>query len=162
MLNTNLEDFYSQHAALLADYKAQGVVILPQWLPPVAWYFGGAVRLHAMNNAADINHIKKLDLPICMDVCHLCMGDKVFDFKAADVVRDLAPQTYHVHLADAGGYDGEGLPFGEGDPENMDAIRAAWTLDCVKVIEVWQGHLHGGAGFAKALLDLKELFDDRA
>ncbi len=160
VVHGNLESFFDQHAYLIEGHRSRGVSILPQWLPPVAWYFGGAVRLEAMNNVADIQQIKRLSLPICMDVCHLCMGDKVFDFKAADVVKDLAPYTQHVHIADAGGYDGEGLPFGEGDPENMDAMSAAMSLDCIKVIEVWQGHLHGGAGFAKALVDLKRLFDD--
>jgi len=111
-----------------------------------------------MNNIADIAHIKALKLPICMDICHLCMGDKVFDFVAADVVRELAPYTGHIHIADATGYDGEGVGFGEGDPQNRGAIKAAMDMDCVKVIEVWQGHLHGGAGFAKAIVALKELF----
>jgi len=158
VVHGGLERFFVQHADLLARYRAEGVNIMPQWLPPIAWYFGGAVRLEAMNNVADIAHIKTLGLPICMDICHLCMGDKVFDFEAADVVRELAPYTGHVHIADASGYDGEGVGFGEGDPENREAIKAAMDMDCVKVIEVWQGHLHGGAGFAKAVLALKELF----
>lgn len=161
VVHTTLDDFFAGYADLLAGYRAQGVSILPQWLPPIAWYFGGAVRLEAMNNVADAALIKKYQLPICMDVCHLCMGDKVFDFTAADVVRDLAPFTHHVHLADALGYDGEGMPFGEGDPENMDAVTAAMQMDCAKVIEVWQGHLHGGAGFATALTALRERFDDQ-
>jgi N-acetylneuraminate synthase len=158
VVHRDLAEFFQQHAALLAAYRAQGVDILPQWLPPIAWYFGGAVRLKAMNNVADIEHIQNLKLPICMDICHLCMGDKVFDFKAADIVRELTPLTSHVHIADASGYDGEGVPFGEGDPENRAAINAALALDCVKVIEVWQGHLHGGAGFVRAVMDLKEKF----
>ncbi len=161
VVHGTLKDFFAAHAALLGRYRAQGVSILPQWLPPIAWYFGGAVRLEAMNNVADIAHIKALNLPICMDICHLCMGDKVFDFKAADVVRELAPMTRHIHIADASGYDGEGMPFGEGDPENRAAIAAAMALDCVKVIEVWQGHLHGGAGFIKAVASLRELFNGK-
>jgi sugar phosphate isomerase/epimerase len=159
VMHGNLDKFFQQYSELLERYREREASILPQWLPPVAWYFGGAVRLGAMNNVADVQHIKEHELPICMDVCHLCMGDKVFDFSAADVVRDLAPYTHHVHIADAGGYDGEGLPFGEGDPENLMAIEEAMSLDCVKVIEVWQGHLHSGAGFTKALIDLSELFD---
>ena len=158
VVHKNLDEFFQRHAELLAGYRAQGVDILPQWLPPIAWYFGGAVRLEAMNNLADIDHIKALKLPICMDICHLCMGDKVFDFAAADVVRELAPYTGHVHIADAIGYDGEGVRFGEGDPENRAALMAALAMDCVKVIEVWQGHLHGGAGFVQAVMDLKEKF----
>lgn len=162
VVHDGLEEFFMNHAELLGGYRtAKGVSIVPQWLPPVAWYFGGAVRLQAMNNLADIGEIKRHRLPICMDTCHLCMGDKVFDFKAVNVVNDLAPFTRHVHIADALGFDGEGVAFGEGDPENLDAIAAALALDCVKVIEVWQGHLHGGAGFVQALIDLERLFHDR-
>ena len=146
VLHADLDGFYRQHSELLEEYRARGVSILPQWLPPVAWYFGGAVRLHAMNDAADIEHIKSHRLPICMDVCHLCMGDKVFDFKAADVVKDLALHTHHVHLADAGGYDGEGLPFGEGDPENLGAISATMALDCVKVMRSGKATFMGALG----------------
>lgn len=158
VVHDGLPGFFTSYAELLGGYRAKGVTILPQWLPPVAWYFGGAVRLQAMNNLADIAEIKRHQLPICMDTCHLCMGDKVFDFKAADVVKDLAPLTRHVHIADALGFDGEGVAFGEGDPENRAAIAAALALDCVKVIEVWQGHLHGGAGFVRALTALEDLF----
>lgn len=159
VVHKNLSEFFTQHAELLNDYRAQGITILPQWLPPVAWYFGGAVRLTAMNNVADAAEIKRRALPICMDVCHLCMGDKVFDFAAADIIQDLAPLIRHIHLADAAGYDGEGVLFGEGDPENRDAIRAAMAFDCAKVIEVWQGHLNAGSGFIAALTSLKELCD---
>ncbi len=158
VVHGSLDTFFDQHAELAEIYRDEGLSLLPQWLPPIAWYFGGAARLDAMNNVADVVHIKKRRLPICMDVCHLCMGDKVFDFKAVDVVNELAPYTRHVHIADASGYDGEGMPFGEGDPENHAAIAAAMALDCIKVIEVWQGHLHGGAGFAKAVMALKEQF----
>ena len=73
-------------------------------------------------------------------------------------MRELAPYTGHVHNADATGYDGEGVRFGEGDPENRAAIQAVLAMDCVKVIEVWQGHLHGGVGFIQAVIDLKERF----
>lgn len=157
-VHTTLQDFFAQHADLLETYRDKGICILPQWLPPVAWYFGGAVRLEAMNNTADIAEIKAHALPICMDVCHLCMGDKVFGFRAREVINELSPYIRHVHIADARGHDGEGVPFGEGDSENRDAIAAAFTLDSVKVIEVWQGHLHGGAGFAAALATLREMF----
>ena len=31
-------------------------------------------------------------------------------------------------------------------------------IDCLKVIEVWQGHLDNGAGFSKAISSLETLF----
>ena len=155
----NLQRFYDQHAELLARYRTRGVDILPQWLPPIAWYFGGSVRLDAMNNLTDADQIEHHALPICMDVCHLCMGRGVFEFDPLALIDRLAPLIGHVHLADANGVDGEGLHFGDGDPENMPALARVMAMDNVKVIEVWQGHLDEGAGFARALATLADLFN---
>lgn len=161
IVNKDLEDFYAQHVALLSDYERQGVSILPQWLPPIAWYFGGSVKLNALNQLRDVELIRRHKLQICMDVCHLCMGDSLYRFGAKDVIGMLMPNIRHVHIADADGIDGEGLQFGEGASSNMDAIKATMDIDCIKVIEVWQGHLDGGAGFATALTRLAELFNGK-
>lgn len=161
VVHDNIEEFYSQHASLLSKYRQRGISVLPQWLPPIAWYFGGSVKLEAVNQPRDIALIREHELPICMDVCHLCMGDSVFDFDALESINALSDFIEHVHIADAAGIDGEGLQFGEGDPKNIPAIEAAMKFDCIKVIEVWQGHLDDGAGFAKALNRLYELFNGR-
>ena len=158
VVHENLKEFYEQHAAMLANFREQGVSVLPQWLPPIAWYFGGSVKLEAINQQRDVDYILQHKLPICMDVCHLCMGDSVFDFNAVNMVDSLLSLIQHVHIADAEGIDGEGLHFGEGDPKNMAAIAAVMKINCMKVIEVWQGHLDDGAGFVKALNKLPELF----
>jgi sialic acid synthase SpsE/sugar phosphate isomerase/epimerase len=159
VIHKDLAQFYEQHAMLISDYEREGVTILPQWLPPIAWYFGGSVKLNAMNQLHDIEMIRKHMLPICMDVCHLCMGDSLYKFGALNVINKLMPNIRHVHIADADGIDGEGLQFGEGAPGNITAIKTTMDIECMKVIEVWQGHLDGGAGFAKALTRLAELFD---
>ena len=161
VVRNNIEEFYTQHTSLLSKYRQRGVSVLPQWLPPIAWYFGGSVKLEAVNQPRDIALIREHELPICMDVCHLCMGDSVFDFDALESINALSDLIEHVHIADAAGIDGEGLQFGEGDPKNIPAIEAAMKFDCIKVIEVWQGHLDDGAGFAKALNRLHELFNGR-
>lgn len=160
VVHKDIEQFYEQHATLISDYEREGVSILPQWLPPIAWYFGGSVKLNAFNQTRDVELIRKHMLPICMDVCHLCMGDSLYDFGATEVIGNLMPNIRHIHIADADGIDGEGLQFGEGAPGNMAAIDMAMNIDCMKVIEVWQGHLDGGAGFAIALTRLAELFDE--
>ena len=152
------EDFFETHAALLKKYRARGVTVMPQWLPPIAWYFGGSIRLHAMNELLDAELLKQHELPMCLDVCHMIMGRNCYGFSATDLMADLAPLVGHVHLADAAGIDGEGLEFGEGEPENLELFRRAFEFDCLKVIEVWQGHLDQGAGFRKALLKLEELY----
>lgn len=160
VVHHDLREFYTKHAGLFARYRQQGVSILPQWLPPIAWYFGGSVKLEAMNALQDVAYIEEHELPICMDVCHLCMGDSLYGFDALNMFNRLVPNIHHIHIADAEGIDGEGMAFGEGDPKNMPVIRRALSMDCMKVIEVWQGHLDNGAGFAKALNALSGFFGD--
>ena len=89
------------------------------------------------------------------------MGDSLFQFDAKRMIDTLLTNIEHVHIADAAGIDGEGLQFGEGDAKNLPAISASMEIDCMKVIEVWQGHLDEGAGFAKALTKLNELFNGK-
>ncbi len=152
-----LEIFYDSHAELVRSYAERGALIAPQWLPPIAWYFGGSVALKAMNNIVDAKHLVKRDMPVCLDVCHLLLGRNMFGFDLAEIVDMLLPQVRHVHLADALGTDGEGMQFGDGDPGNNDIIRDALALPGLKVIEVWQGHLDRGAGFREAIRRLTEL-----
>ncbi len=161
VVHKGLDQFYQQYASLLAGFRHHGVEIMPQWLPPIAWYFGGSVTLNVMNQPEDIDQIIQHQIPVCMDVCHLCMGDSVFDFNAGAVINTLGGLIKHVHIADAAGIDGEGLHFGEGDPKNLPAIEASMRFDCMKVIEVWQGHLDDGAGFAKALHTLTDMYDGK-
>ncbi|QWE12798.1 N-acetylneuraminate synthase family protein [Polynucleobacter sp. AP-Titi-500A-B4] len=158
VVHENLAQFYEQHNALLSGYRDKGALIMPQWLPPVAWYFGGSVQLHAMNHKRDVDYILRHQMPICMDICHLCMGANLGDMDRLTMIETLKNNIKHLHLADANGIDGEGLHFGEGDPENLPALAAAIEYDCLKIIEVWQGHLNHGAGFAKGLESLYHLF----
>lgn len=158
VVHESLAHFYEQHSELLNKYRNQGVLILPQWLPPIAWYFGGSVKLHAMNHQRDISYILKHQIPICMDICHLCMGANLGDIDRLSVVEALKSNIKHLHLADALGIDGEGLHFGEGDSENLSVLAASMEFDCLKIIEVWQGHLNHGAGFARGLESLYHFF----
>jgi sialic acid synthase SpsE len=158
VVHNDLSQFYEQHAALLLSYQERGISILPQWLPPIAWYFGGSVKLNALNQERDVEYIQRYRLPICMDVCHLFMGDSLHHFGAQSIIESLRPYISHVHIADAKGIDGEGMHFGEGDPVNLPIIESIIGIDGMKVIEVWQGHLDDGAGFGKALTSLWRLF----
>lgn len=160
VIHDDLDLFFDSHADLIRKFQNDGVDIMPQWLPPIAWYFGGSVRLNAMNNLADMEQIKRHDLMICMDVCHLIMGRNYFGFDASDVIERLSANVGHVHIADAAGIDGEGLQFGDGEHENLDLLRRSLDFDCIKVIEVWQGHLDRGAGFRKSLQRFYEVFGD--
>ena len=159
VINSSLDDFYHKYSDLLERFRRQGVSVLPQWLPPVAWYFGGSVGLEVFNQQQDMDRIRDHGMDICMDICHLAMGDALYKFDAASIIEKLRNNIRHLHLADASGVDGEGMQFGEGDPENRAALDIAMDFDCMKVIEVWQGHLDEGAGFAKALNALADIYE---
>jgi len=157
VVHDGLDKFYEDHAKLIRSFYKSDVTLMPQWLPPIAWYFGGSVRLDAVNQRRDVEFIEMHDLSICMDVCHLLLGKNLYNFSPKEIVDSLAHRIHHVHLADAIGIDGEGLAFGDGEPENIQVILNAMKFDCMKVIEVWQGHLDNGAGFRRALQTLFDL-----
>jgi sialic acid synthase SpsE/sugar phosphate isomerase/epimerase len=158
VVHENREDFYEQHGALLKDYLERGVEIVPQWLPPIAWYFGGSIGLNVMNELEDVKYLKLNDLGVCMDVCHLILGRNYYDFSATEIIDNLESQIKHIHIADALGIDGEGLAIGEGTADNIILIKKLLKHDCLKVIEVWQGHLNNGEGFREAIITLTNIY----
>jgi sialic acid synthase SpsE/sugar phosphate isomerase/epimerase len=151
--------FFEEHNALLKSYEKQGIKVIPQWLPPIAWYFGGSVNLNVMNELQDADFIRKHNLGVCLDICHMILGRNYFNYSTDLLLDSLGDQVEHVHIADAIGVDGEGLAIGSGDAENLPLIKKSLNYDCIKVIEVWQGHLNNGAGFREALTKLTKLYE---
>ena len=159
VLETSKDIFYERLRAFIENYLAKGVSILPQWLPPVAWYFGGSVALKSMCDAEDAEYLKKFNIPICMDFCHLFMGRAYYGFSTETLLNNIRPLIQHIHIADSKGFDGEGIQFGEGEPQNLDILKNYIDTDCLKVIEVWQGHLDQGLGFREAITKLEKFYD---
>lgn len=145
------EDFYQRCSALVDSFKTKSCSLYPQWLPPIAWYFGGSVDLTLFNSDEDIFHLEKQNLRICFDVCHFLMclragtvGDSSFN--------RLLNLSGHLHIADSLGIDGEGIQIGKGDKENLKYLLAALKQpNLIKVLEVWQGHLENYKGFHEAV-----------
>lgn len=160
-VHVSRENFFEEHNKLLKGYLKQDVEVMPQWLPPIAWYFGGSIKLNVMNEMTDVNFIKEYDISICMDVCHMILGRNYFNFSPNEIMHELNEQIRHIHIADAAGIDGEGLDIGDGDLENLPLIRNSLDYNCMKVIEVWQGHLDNAAGFKKAILRLIDLYENK-
>jgi len=161
IVHSDKERFFEDHSALLKKYLQYGVEITLQWLPPIAWYFGGSISLNVMNKYKDVEYLRRHDLAVCMDICHLILGRNYYNFSASDIIDNLKNQIKHIHIADAAGIDGEGLSIGGGDPENIALIEQVLHYDCLKVIEVWQGHLDNGAGFKQALVKLAEIYESQ-
>lgn len=150
LIKKNKKDFYSQVADLIANLMNEEILLLPQWLPPVAWYFGGSKDIKAFNTSEDVEFIKEYDIHICLDVCHFLMGlsAKTVTHNDFDILKNL---SCHLHLADSIGIDGEGVKIGEGDESNRPYLIESINSDKVKVLEVWQGHLNNFEGFHKAI-----------
>ena len=63
----------------------------------------------------------------------------------------------HIHLSDAGGDDGEGLQFGDGDLPFDQVIPILNEFkEKTFAVEVWKGHEQGGKGFEVFLDKVKE------
>lgn len=134
--------------SFLDSNECEGFEILPQWLPVYAWYFGGAMKLDLFNSPEDIEYVVENKRHICIDVCHLSLSANYANQDWKKWYEKLKPYNKHLHLADADGVDGEGLPLGQGDIGEFDLFLEA---DCLKILEVWQGHFNDGEGFLGAL-----------
>jgi len=157
----NKEEFYDNHSELVKSLLNRDVNLCLQWLPPFAWYFGGSTKIYALNQEQDIAEIVKRKIPICLDTSHMLLGANYFGFDPQDLVSKLLPQIAHSHIADAIGFDGEGMQFGTSTKSNNEFIMNILKLETSKVIEVWQGHVDNGRGFKNALLKLMELHDEQ-
>lgn len=142
----------------LQDYLAaagadRGAPIYPQWLPRIAWYFGGADVLDMFCRADDIEIVSEIGMELCLDLSHLILSANSAKENWHDWYQALIPLARHLHIADATGVDGEGIEFGKGElGDPAPFIEGRWR----KVLEVWQGHLSEGDGFDNAIRQLGE------
>jgi hypothetical protein len=156
-VNKSGKDFYDLVSDFLADEVAGRGKINIQWLPPIAWYFGGSVQLEVMNNLDAVKRLIQNQLPIVMDTSHLFLGSQYFGFNEKDVLSELSSQSSWYHISAASGVDGEGNGFAGMDRVQSQVIRDLLHSDKIKVIEVWQGHLNNYEGFHLAFQDLYSL-----
>ena len=130
-------------------YKKHRIKIFPQWLPPIAWYFGGSVNMTLFSNPNDLVYIKKINLEICMDLSHFVMSCNYRNIHLSDFFEKYNKLFKHYHIADAAGLDSEGLELGNGDlyKKHLKVLKKVINNNKVKVLETWQGHLGDAAIF---------------
>tara|TARA_B100000886_G_scaffold307078_1_gene239864 strand:+ start:13692 stop:15530 length:1839 start_codon:yes stop_codon:yes gene_type:complete len=131
-------------------------IMIPQLLPPIAWYFGGSVKLKLFNSLEDIEIIKELNCNYCLDISHAFMCN----FNEKNFLNSLLSTFHlvrHLHIAGASGIDGEGEPISTMNKEQLNFLQNVLNLPYIKVIEVWQGHLNNFYGFNKALKDIEKI-----
>jgi len=122
-------------------------------MPPYAWFFGGRWNSNVFLAASEmVNYCKETGLHACFDICHSQLYCNTKKLSLVDELVKLEGYVDHYHLSDAGGIDGEGLQFGEGD---LPFEKIIPILNKYKhasfAIEVWKGHEDGGTGFREFL-----------
>jgi sialic acid synthase SpsE/sugar phosphate isomerase/epimerase len=158
---SEIQRLYAIAGESLSQLKTDGVEVLPQTLPPFPWYFGGQLFANLFVQADDTAEFSRTyGYRLCFDLCHAKLACNHFGTSFLDYVEKIGPYSGHLHIADAGGVDGEGLQIGEGD---MDFAAIAKVLDrtCPRasfIPEIWQGHKNEGEGFWLAASRLEGLF----
>ena len=130
-----------------------------QWLPPIAWYFGGSVELKVLNKFSDIEYLVKHEIDIVMDTSHLFMGKNYYRFDELGIVEKLKSHIKWFHISGALGIDGEGRGFDRLSQGESKLISDILKSDKIKIIEVWQGHLDNYYGFQNAIEALDREFN---
>ena len=153
----DIPNFYNKIAELQNNYLKQQIDILPQWLPPIAWYFGGSFPIKVFYSSEDINFLEKLNIKICFDTAHFIMGLNSFKVNVKDH-RRLLNISKHIHISGAEGLDGEGTSFVKLKQDNFKLIENSINVNCTKVIETWQGHLDNFFGFKNSIFQLRKMF----
>lgn len=131
----------------------KNVTFLLENMPPYAWFFGGRWNSNVFLNADDmVGYCKETGLSVCYDLCHSHLYCNKNNISVIDELLKIEKHVKHFHLSDAGGDDGEGLQFGEGDLP-FDKIIPILNNHNEQsfAIEVWKGHEQGGKGFEEFL-----------
>jgi N-acetylneuraminate synthase len=135
------------------------VEIWPQTMPPYPWHFGGQ-RIHNLFVDADeIEEFCRLHgYRICLDISHSALACNHRGHSLLEFVERVGMHVAHLHIADAGGLDGEGLQIGEGAVDFVSIMRALdrEAPNASFIPEIWQGHENGGQGFWLAMDKLEQ------
>jgi sialic acid synthase SpsE/sugar phosphate isomerase/epimerase len=155
---------YTRLEQSLAALDLDGVEIIPQTMPPFPWHFGGQSYHNLFIDADEIvDWCKRRSARICFDVSHSQLACNHAGWSMKEFTEKVGPYTAHLHIVDAKGVDGEGLPIGDG---MIDFAALAEALDetCPDasfIPEIWQGHKDNGAGFWMALDQLEKWMGSR-
>lgn len=160
VVNSTIEQFYLHYSHLLVENTSQSVNLVMQWLPPIAWYFGGSVELNVLNKLSDVTLLLEHKINIVMDTSHLFMGKNYYGFDELGIVERLKSQIEWFHISGASGIDGEGRGFATLNQCERKLMSDILKSNKIKIIEVWQGHLDNYYGFQNAIETLDREFND--
>jgi len=158
-IDENKENLYNILLESIHKLSDSEIEILVENMPPLPWYFGGQWVHNIFMDADEIvNFCKDNKINIVFDVSHAQLYCNYMKIDIAEYTKKLLPFIKHIHIADAAGWDGEGLQIGEGEVDFKKVVGIIKDLDVIFIPEIWQGHRLGGEGFIKAMNRLKNYF----
>lgn len=122
------------------------------WLENMPLHYhhcGRTLCSNLMRTPQEMKLVDDLVAGFTVDVSHAYLG--VTDDGNANVramFQELGEAVRHVHLSDARRPDVEGVMIGNGE---IDMTFLPYLRGLPVLLEVWDGHLNGGAGFREAL-----------
>ena len=151
--NLDKEKFYKKVKKLMEDIKNKhDINLFPQWLPAIAWYFGGSYYTNIFTDPDDFKFLQKNKMKICIDISHLILSCNYFKKNPDKVFDDNQNLFHHFHIGDAKDFDFEGILLGEGEIKKTKILRKIFKIkNKIKVVETWQGHLNNCDYFKKDL-----------
>ena len=161
-LNESTPDEINHMRSLVVDsvqkLDCKNVNFLLENMPPYAWFFGGRWNSNVFLSTKDMKeYCIETNLKVCYDLCHSHLYCNKNNLSVIDELTRIEQYVDHFHISDAGGEDGEGLQFGEGD---MPFDKIIPILNEFKeksfAVEVWKGHEQGGKGFEEFLDKVRE------
>lgn len=158
----NKQFFINRAKKALQRLDRDGVVILPENMPPFGWFFGGSWNINAFVDCEDmVNFCGELRLNMCFDFSHGWLASKFLNHDYLKYIKNCAPYIEYLHIADAKGISGEGLQIGEGEipfAQAFDVLQKNLPGDKkIKwVPEIWNGHFYDYKGFRDAFKKLSK------
>jgi len=157
--NLELEKRYKEiKKIIISSFKKYKIRVLPQWLPPSAWYFGGSSSMNLFSDPNDLKLLNRLKIKICLDISHFILSCNKKKSDLNFFFIKFKNLFKHYHISDASGLDGEGLAIGKGDLLRYKKILSDIVNNKdIKVIESWQGHLNNGLIFINDISKLEKI-----
>jgi N-acetylneuraminate synthase len=156
--NINKKEKYINLMKNLKKLKTENVEIILENMPPFPWYFGGRYYQNFFMNSKEISSFcKESSYKICFDLSHAKLFCNFKNYNFSNFTKEIAQNVSYLHIADASGYDGEGLQIGKGDINFYKFFENFKNFNTGFVPEIWQGHLDRGYGFKLALKNISKI-----
>ena len=131
----------------LEKIDMQDVKFYLENLPPRPWYFGGQWTQNVFADGWEIaEFLKETGYDFCFDTSHAQLYCNMAHRDLAEYAEAVQSWTKHLHVADAAGFDGEGLQIGDGEVDFEALFKVLRKNPCMIVPEVWRGHLYHNRG----------------